>query len=132
MSEKQNQPMPESPEDKSQLAQDRTDWAEDRTLLANERTFAGWLRTGLAAAAVGLGLNAIFRQTEPTWLAKSGATVFFIIAILIFYLAWRSACQLEARLNSHAAEPMAKSHFGTYSLLLSAGVFSTCALLWLL
>ncbi|HEY9553776.1 DUF202 domain-containing protein [Allosphingosinicella sp.] len=39
--------------------------AEDRTVLANERTFAGWVRTGLATIAIGLGFSALFRQMEP-------------------------------------------------------------------
>lgn len=47
------------------LAEERTDWAEDRTILANERTYSGWLRTGFAAIAVGLGFQAVFGEAEP-------------------------------------------------------------------
>ena len=52
--------------DKQHLAEERTDLAEDRTILANERTYAGWMRTGFAAIAVGLGFQALFAQMEPT------------------------------------------------------------------
>ena len=70
------------------LAEQRTDWAEDRTIQANERTFAGWMRTGLASVGLGLGFQAIFRATEPTWAAKSVATIFICIGIFIFWAAW--------------------------------------------
>ena len=54
-----------SGDEKTGLAEERTNLAEDRTILANERTFAGWMRTGFAAVAVGLGFQALFSQMEP-------------------------------------------------------------------
>ncbi|MEL6290119.1 MAG: DUF202 domain-containing protein [Pseudomonadota bacterium] len=92
--------------DSTDLAEDRTDWAEDRTVLANERTFAGWMRTGMSAVAIGIGIHAIFKATEPTWLAKVGALAFIAIGILIFFVARTAACKMIARLNAHTAEPV--------------------------
>ena len=62
--------------DRNELAEDRTHWAEDRTSLANERTFAGWMRTGMAAIGVAIGLKAVFGAFEPTWMAKAVASIF--------------------------------------------------------
>ena len=122
----------ESKRDSQELARDRTDWAEDRTLLANERTFAGWMRTGLASCGIGLGFHAIFGKTEPTWLAKSGATLFIVIALLIFYAAWRAACRLHERLDGHAAEPVERGNLGLLAALFSSGAVVLAVVLWLL
>jgi putative membrane protein len=119
-------------EDRTDLAQDRTDWAEDRTILANERTFAGWMRTGLASAGVGLGFQAIFGKFEPTWLAKTGATIFILIGVVIFYMAYRKACELQERMDSHAAEPMSHSNFRLISMLFIAGSLMLNLILWFL
>ncbi|WP_319781447.1 DUF202 domain-containing protein [Oceanisphaera sp. IT1-181] len=72
------------------MADTRTAWAEDRTLLANERTFAGWMRTGMAAIALALGLKAVFKDTSYTLIAKGAAEIFILVAILIF---WAAASQ---------------------------------------
>ena len=77
--------------DKNDLAEDRTDWAEDRTILANERTFAGWMRTGMAAVAVAIGLRAVFGEFEPTWVAKAVASVFIFAALYVYLAAQASA-----------------------------------------
>ena len=118
--------------DERQLAQDRTDWAEDRTLLADERTFAGWMRTGLASCGVGLGFHAIFGRSEPVWLAKSGATLFVVVALLIFFGAWRSARRVHDRLDDHAADPVERGDLGRLAALLSLGALVLAILLWLL
>lgn len=82
-------------------ARDRTDLAEDRTLLAHERSYAGWIRTGMASLGIGLGLNALFRSLEPTWVAKAIATGFFLMAVFIFISAQRRACRVLERLHAH-------------------------------
>ena len=125
----------ENPDDKpvsQRLAEDRTDWAEDRTLLANERTFAGWMRTGLASCGIGLGFHAIFGKTDPTWLAKSGATLFVAIALVIFYGAHRAASRLHDRLDGHAAEPVERGNLAFLAGLFSFGAVVMCAVLWML
>jgi len=123
--------MEETP-DKQSLAQDRTDWAEDRTLLANERTFAGWMRTGLASCGIGLGFHAIFGKTEPAWFAKSGATLFVLIALAIFWAAHRSASRLHDRLDGHAAEPVERGSLKLLASLFSLGALVLTVVLWML
>jgi putative membrane protein len=59
--------------------------------MANERTFAGWMRTGLAAVAVGLGFQALFEKMQPAWVPKAIATAFLLMGILVFVLAERNA-----------------------------------------
>lgn len=119
-------------ETRTDLAEDRTDWAEDRTILANERTFAGWMRTGLASAGLGLGFQAIFRVVEPTWLAKAGASVFLTIALIVFWLAQAKACSLAKRMDSHAATPMGHSNFRRISILFMVGTVTLGVILWFL
>lgn len=92
--------------DQNTQSEQRTDLAEDRTMLANERTFAGWMRTGLAAVAMGLGFEAVFGKLEPTWVPKSIATLFILIALFIFWLAQHKACKLHNRLHSHKVDPV--------------------------
>ncbi|QYJ02032.1 DUF202 domain-containing protein [Thalassovita mediterranea] len=117
---------------KQELAEERTDYAEDRTILANERTFAGWMRTGVASAALGLGFQAIFRAVEPTWVAKLGASVFILIAVVVFYLAWRKSCSLARRMDAHTAEPLSHIEYGTITLLFGTGTILLGVLLWII
>ena len=119
-------------EERTDLAQDRTDWAEDRTVLANERTYAGWMRTGLASAGLGLGFQAIFRATEPTWLAKAGASIFLAIAVFIFWEAYRHAREVKQRLASHAAEPLRSSRLGLITGFFITGTLVLAGVLWIL
>lgn len=104
-------------QDREDLAEQRTDWAEDRTLLSNERTYAGWTRTGFASVGVGLAIQAIFNRVEPTWMAKLAATAFFVVAILIFWVSYRKAIAVVARLDGHSAEPVKRT-----GMVLTCGV----------
>lgn len=119
-------------EERTDLAEDRTDWAEDRTVLANERTYAGWMRTGLAAVGVGLGFQAIFRTTEPVWVAKAVASVFIAISVFIFWSAWRHAEKVKERLASHAASPLPSSRLGLVTGFFIFGATALGAVLWVL
>ena len=111
---------------------DRTHLAEDRTILANERTFAGWMRTGMAAVALALGLRAVFRPFEPTWIPKLVSTVFIVAALMIFVAAWRNACQAHARMDEHSTESQSPRRMSLITSVLSLGAVSTGAVLWLL
>ena len=117
---------------KQDLAEERTDFAEDRTILANERTFAGWMRTGVASAALGLGFQAIFRAVEPTWAAKAGASVFILIAIAVFLLAYRKASHLARRMDAHTAEQLGHIEYGVIALLFGSGTLVLGILLWII
>lgn len=114
------------------LAKERTDWAEDRTMLANERTFAGWMRTGMASAALGLGFNALLRYNSQDLLAKAGATVFALLAIGIFVIAYRNARDIKKRLDSHSAEPISSRQMGLVCTGLTIGVVIMTIVLWTL
>lgn len=117
---------------KTEWAERRTDWAEDRTLLANERTFAGWMRTGMAALAVAIGLKAVFGEFDPTWMAKAVATIFILGALLIFTASAHEARKAQARISSHDAEAQSARRMLILALLLSFGGLATGAILWLL
>lgn len=55
--------------------------------MANERTFSSWMGTGRYAIGVAIGLEAVFGAFEPTWAAKSVASLFLLIAIYFFWWA---------------------------------------------
>lgn len=114
----------------TEMAQDRTDWAEDRTAMANERTFAGWMRTGMACIALAVGLKAVFGAFDPTWLAKSVATLFLVIACAIFWSARNRAKQTQARLETRTADLQPASSFTMLAALLSLGAIVTGLILW--
>jgi putative membrane protein len=114
------------------LAQNRTEWAEDRTILANERTFAGWMRTGMAAVALAIGLRAVFGAFEPTWLAKLVASIFIVLAVFIFWAAQSSARQTLSRLNDNQAHAQPVRRMQTIAILLALGAVATGGILWAL
>lgn len=111
-------------------AEDRTDWAEDRTLQANERTFAGWMRTGLGSLGVALGLKAVFGDFDPTWAAKAIASIFVVVALVMFWSAWKNACATHHRLDAHSANPLSRHHFGLIAAIMSLGAIGTAFILW--
>lgn len=117
---------------KQELAKERTNFAEDRTVLANERTFAGWFRTGIAAAALGLGFHALFVRMEPWWAPRAIASVFFVLAMLIFIVAERRACKVLDRLSAHQVKPFGNSRLRWMSILASAGIVALIAAVWTL
>lgn len=118
--------------DTTALAKNRTNWAEDRTLLANERTFAGWMRTGMACVALALGLRAVFKPFEPTWVPKLAASLLILAAILIFWTAWRSAHATIKRLDDHVANGQSTRRIGTIAGIMAiASLFTALILLFL-
>lgn len=114
------------------LAEDRTDLAEDRTIMANERTYAGWMRTGLAAAGVGLALQAIFGEVEPTWAARTIASLFVMAGGGIIFLAQSEACRVIDRLNANRAAPLSKARIRAVARVLASGCLGLLVFLWLI
>lgn len=114
-----------------ELASDRTDLAEDRTLLANERTYASWMRTGMASIAVALGFRALLRDFEPAWLAKSIATAFVLTGAAVIWFAYRRACSIASRLDSHEVTSIPISRMGWLSMTLVGAALALCAVLWM-
>lgn len=119
-------------ENRTDWAEKRTDWAEDRTLLANERTYSGWMRTALAAAVVGLAIEAIFKETEPTWLAKACSSAFILLGIILIINAHINSTKLLDKLNAHAAEPSTNGKLIWVTGLYTVGAFGITALLWMI
>lgn len=115
---------------KKELAEDRTDFAEDRTVLAVERTFSGWIRSGLAAAGVAIGLHAVFGVFQPAWVPKAAATVFLVAAQVIFVGAWLENRRSRRRLSNHTARLQPGSRLGFLILLLSVGNLAIAVVLW--
>ena len=118
--------------DKNDLAEDRTDWAEARTVLANERTFAGWMRTGMASVALALGLRALFGPFEPTWIPKSVASIFIVVALMIFFAAWRNCARTQSDMNDHETRSQSSRNMGLITAVPSFGALATGGILWLL
>ncbi len=116
--------------DKDALARARTDWAEDRTVLANERTFAAWIRTGMGAIVVALGLNVVFQHSEPIWLGKAAASIFLAMGIFIFWSARIRAGRTLVRLDQHGTVPQSRSSMTFIASLLTAGTLATGLILW--
>jgi putative membrane protein len=110
----------------------RTDLAEDRTVLANERTFAGWMRTGMAAVALALGLRALFGPFEPAWVPKLAATALIAVALFIFWAAWRSTRRTLDRLEDHVASGQTKRRLASISGALALAAVTTGVVLWFL
>jgi putative membrane protein len=123
---------PDQRSDRRELAEDRTDWAEDRTVLANERTFGGWFRTGMAAIAVALGFQALFRASDPTWPVRIGASIFVLVGIAIFWLGLASAGKVLKRLNPHAVSVPGRGRLVILTSAATAGALSVLMALWLL
>lgn len=117
---------------KQQMARDRTDWAEDRTILAAERTFAGWVRTGLTIIVVAIGLQALFRVAEPTWLPKTVASFFLVIAVLVFAAAWSEAVHSHKNFSTHGCRVQPVWRVSLLCALLILGTAGTGVVLWLL
>jgi putative membrane protein len=118
--------------DKTAMAEERTEWAEDRTVLANERTFAGWMRTGMAAVAIAVGLHAVFGKAEtPLAPGRLAATLFIFVAIFIFWAAQKRARETLQRLDQHTARPLRNHKMGAIALALALGAAATGVLLWL-
>lgn len=115
-----------------ELAKERTDLAEDRTLLANERTFAGWLRTGFASVAVGLGFQVLFETMEPLWVPKAIATAFLLIAIFVFISAERRAAAMKGRFHPHEVETFKLVNLRLITVAVVSAVAGLAAALWIL
>ena len=118
--------------EQQQLAEKRTDFAEDRTVLANERTFASWLRTGLASAAIGLGFQALFVRMEPWWAPRAIASIFLVLAIIIFIAAERRSCAVLDRLSAHQVKPFANRRLRIITVLASIAVAALLVAMWVL
>jgi len=118
--------------DKTEKAEQRTDWAEDRTIMANERTFNSWMGLGLGAVGVAIALKAVFGDFEPTWAAKTVASLFLVTAIAIYWIAANQAHATHKRLTCREAEVTEAKSFRRLAALLTLATIGTGAVLWAL
>ncbi len=98
--------------------------------MGNQRTFSGWMATGLGAIGVAIGMKAVFGAFEPTWAAKVVATIFLVIAIVLFRAARRQACKTRKRLNDTDAESAPGESCTTLATMMTFGAIATGAILW--
>ena len=123
---------PPLPEDFDDGSFERTALAEDRTLLANERTFASWMRTSLAAVAIGIGFNALFQTMEPDWVPKAIATIFLLIGIFVMLSSGRRACAVVEWLKPHEIKTLRMMNLRFVSWSISLATVALIWALWLL
>jgi putative membrane protein len=109
----------------------RTDLSEDRTVLALERTFASWFRTGLAAAGIGLGFQALFLKMEPPWVPRAIATLFLLIGAFLFLSAERRARQVLRRLSAHTVKEFKTMRLRLMTVAAAGAVAALIAAIWL-
>lgn len=109
----------------------RLDLAEARTILANERTFAGWMRTSLAALALGAGFQALFASMEPAWLPRAIATGFLLLAAAIIILSERRAAVVMDRLGAHVVITAKPVNLGNFTAAVALGAAALIAAVWL-
>lgn len=114
----------------TEKSENRTRWAEDRTVLANERTFSSRMGFALGSLGVALGSQSVFKDVEPTWLAKLGASIFVILAVYVAILNYLSCEKMLKRLNSHSAEPSSRSDLKVVTALMCVGAAFTALVLW--
>ncbi len=112
--------------------EDKTDLARDRTVLANERTFAGWMRTGFAAVAIGVGFHALMERMQPAWAPKAIATVFLLVAIYTIVVAERRACQVLGRFDKHKVAELQPMNLRVITIVSVAATLALIAAIWLL
>jgi putative membrane protein len=124
--------MDEPPFETVEAAHLRTDYAEDRTVLANERTFASWVRTGFAGIGIGLAFNVLFTRISPAWVPKLIATLFLLIAMLIFIAAERRACMVLRRLHAHQITPFKITNMRVITIVSVGATLTLLAVIWLL
>ncbi|MEM7473306.1 MAG: DUF202 domain-containing protein [Pseudomonadota bacterium] len=124
--------MPDHSEDRGDMAEKRTQWAEDRTLMASERTFSSWMGTGLGAVGVAIGLKAVFGSFDPTWAAKTVASLFLLAAILIYWAARNQALKTYEKLSKNDANIQPSRNFTTLAVVLSIATLAVGMVLWAL
>lgn len=119
-------------EERTEMAEERTDWALERTLLANMRTYSSWIRSGLAAMGVGLAVQAIFSEVDPTWIARSLASFFTFAGIAVIYFAYLKAVKCQREMDTHQSFPMTIHQLRLFTGLLIAGGTLLVFVLWTL
>jgi len=112
--------------------EETTRLAEDRTILANERTFSSRMGLALGNLALAVGLQAVFGETEPTWIAKLTASVFIGIAIFVAITGYQNSKKMLQRLNTYRSEPASTRGMLVVSTFIGLGAFAIGIILWMI
>ena len=88
--------------------------------------------TGLGAIGAAIGLKAVFGAFDPTWAAKSVASIFIGVAIAIFWSARNQALKTFSRLNESdiSATPSRNDTF--LATVMTIAALATAIILWFL
>jgi len=109
---------------------ERTALAGDRTLLANERTLAAWWRTAMTALAAAVGFAKLFGGTGPSGLARGGATLLVLLALLVLVIAFRNFRRTSAGVESEYAAKVPSLALWLGTLVLAATALIVAAVIW--
>jgi putative membrane protein len=99
----------------------RINWAHERTRLAKERTFAAWLRTGLSAVAVGLGLVKLFPSVEPRWMMQAMGILFVGSGGIVFVMGYKTYYTVIKKLESEGFKGIPSALMGGVTAILLLG-----------
>jgi putative membrane protein len=86
----------------------------------------------MAAIAVALGFQALFRASDPTWPVRIGASIFVLLAIAIFWLGLVSAGKVLKQLNPHAVSVPGRRRLVILTVGATAGALSVLVAFWFL
>lgn len=107
----------------------RTEWSAERTVLAIESTYAGWMRTGLAAIGVALGLHAIFSSGSAGVFARLTATGFVCLSALLCISGYRNARRMLEDV-AHQWRLPRQADFTRITVLYLLGCVAIGVLIW--
>ena len=86
----------------------------------------------MAAVAGAIGLGDVFREFEPTWVAKSVSSVFIVAALYVYWAAQASAAETQKRLDDHHANPQPNGRLKILAVILAIASAGTGVILWML
>lgn len=109
----------------------QVEWAEERTVLGIARTVGSWIRTGLGAVGVALGMHFVFRSPGQVSLARLAATLFLVIAVALFIGGNLQAKRLQDRLADERKLPIRNVYWPLTAALVVA-TFLCGVLVWTL
>ncbi len=89
-------------------------------------------RTALACIGVGLGFQAIFKSVEPTWAAKSIASLIILVGVYIIWRAERRASSLPEREDGNEVNLMQPVNFFVIAIALSIAAGLLIVAIWFL
>ena len=99
----------------------RTNWAHERTRLAKERTFSSWLRSGLSAVGVGLGLVKLLPSVEPRWMMQLIGILFIGAGAIIFAMGYATYHNVMKKLEEEGFQGIPSIFMGVLTSLMLLG-----------